>query len=96
MGFGRHFGPAAHDARLAAVIALLYQREGQWRLPLIVRPPQSLRHDQPGELPGGAIETGEAAEQAALRKLEEELGVSSQSVHVIALSLPLFVFASNT
>jgi 8-oxo-dGTP pyrophosphatase MutT (NUDIX family) len=95
MSFGRHFGPTAHDARSAAVMALLYQRGNQWQLPLIVRPPQSVHHANQVSLPGGAAELGEAAEQAALRELEEELGVPSQSVHVIGALSPLFVFASN-
>ena len=28
LSYGRHFGPAPHDARPAAVIALLFRRDG--------------------------------------------------------------------
>lgn len=95
MSFGRHFGPQRHDARSAAVIALLFCRGDQWRLPLIVRPPQLLHHAGQVSLPGGLIEAGEDAPQAALRELEEELGISRERVAMVGALSPLYVFSSN-
>jgi 8-oxo-dGTP pyrophosphatase MutT (NUDIX family) len=95
MSFGRHFGPPRFDARRAAVMALFYQRDDQWRLPLIVRPPESLHHANQVSLPGGAIEPGEGAQDAALRELEEELGVPRVNVRVLGALSPIYVFASN-
>jgi 8-oxo-dGTP pyrophosphatase MutT (NUDIX family) len=95
MSFGRHFGPPRHDARRAAVMALFNRRGEQWRLPLIVRPPQSLHHANQVSLPGGAIEPGEEAKAAALRELEEELGVPRARVRVLGALSPLYVFTSN-
>ncbi|MEX2138275.1 MAG: CoA pyrophosphatase [Pirellulales bacterium] len=95
MSFGRHFGPVRHDARRAAVMVLFFRHEGEWRLPLIVRPPQSLHHANQVSLPGGAIEIGEEPAQAALRELEEELGVRRESVQALGSLSPLYVFSSN-
>jgi 8-oxo-dGTP pyrophosphatase MutT (NUDIX family) len=95
MSFGRHFGPPRHDARRAAVMALLCRRDDEWRLPLIVRPPESLHHPNQVSLPGGAIEPGELARDAALRELDEEVGVLRTRVRVLGGLSPLYVFASN-
>jgi 8-oxo-dGTP pyrophosphatase MutT (NUDIX family) len=95
MSFGRHFGPVRHDARRAAVMVLFIRQAGEWRLPLIVRPPQSLHHANQVSLPGGAIEIGEDPPQAALRELEEELGVPRENVRVLGSLSPLYVFSSN-
>jgi 8-oxo-dGTP pyrophosphatase MutT (NUDIX family) len=95
MSFGRHFGPERHDARQAAVIALLYRREGEWLLPLIVRPPQLLHHAGQVSLPGGLIERGEDARHAALRELHEELGIVPARVYLLGELSPLYVFSSN-
>jgi 8-oxo-dGTP pyrophosphatase MutT (NUDIX family) len=95
MSFGRHFGPPRHDARRAAVMALFYFHDDEWRLPLIVRPPESLHHANQVSLPGGAIEQGEDAKDAALRELEEELGVPRARVRVLGALSPLYVFTSN-
>lgn len=96
MSFGRHFGPPRHDARRAAVTVLFFRRGDEWRLPLIVRPPQSLYHANQVSLPGGAIEAGEEPEQAALRELEEELGVRRDSVSVLGNLSPLYVFSQQS
>jgi 8-oxo-dGTP pyrophosphatase MutT (NUDIX family) len=95
LSFGRHFGPVPHDARAAAVMALLYRYDDQWRLPLIVRPPQVLHHANQVSLPGGLIESGENPTQAALRELEEELGIDRTTVEVLGQLSPLYVFSSN-
>ena len=71
--YSRHFGPPTIRARAAAVLALLYPHEGQWHLPLTVRPATLVAHAGQISLPGGAVDPGETGPQAALRELEEEL-----------------------
>jgi 8-oxo-dGTP pyrophosphatase MutT (NUDIX family) len=95
LSYGRHFGPAAHDARPAAVVALLYLRDRQWHVPLTVRPDTMLSHAGQVSFPGGMVESGETSRAAALRELDEELGVPPGAVQILGSLSPLYVFASN-
>ena len=76
LALGRHFGPPLPDARPAAVVALLHRRAGEWQLPLLLRPESLALHAGQIGLPGGTLEPGESSADAALRELEEELGVA--------------------
>jgi 8-oxo-dGTP pyrophosphatase MutT (NUDIX family) len=95
LSFGRHFGPAAHDARDAAVILLLYPHDDDWLLPLTVRPSTMLAHAGQVSLPGGVVESGESPRDAALRELDEELGISPRDVSIVGQLSPVYVFVSN-
>jgi 8-oxo-dGTP pyrophosphatase MutT (NUDIX family) len=95
LSYGRHFGPAPANSRDAAVIVLFYQADGQWRLPLTLRPETMLAHAGQISLPGGEVETGETSQMAALRELEEELGVPAASVSIVGSLSPIYVFVSN-
>jgi 8-oxo-dGTP pyrophosphatase MutT (NUDIX family) len=65
--------PAA--ARAAAGLALLFPRGNETALLLTVRGAHLATHRGQVSLPGGAVETGETIEAAALREAEEEVGV---------------------
>lgn len=95
LSYGRHFGPAAHDAREAAVLILLYPRGREWHIPFTVRPETMLAHAGQISFPGGMVEPGETTRAAALRELDEELGVPPQSIEVLGRLSPLYVFVSN-
>ena len=66
-----------------------------WRLPLIVRPTALAHHGGQIGLPGGLIESGETAWEAALRELEEEIGVGAAAIEPLGPLSPLYVFVSN-
>ena len=93
--YGRQEGPAAHNVREASTIVLLYQDQGEWYLPLTVRPSHLPDHAGQVSFPGGVVESGETAEAAALRELEEELQVSVDQVSMLGPLSPLYVFVSN-
>jgi 8-oxo-dGTP pyrophosphatase MutT (NUDIX family) len=93
--YGRHFGPPPPEALPAGVLVLLYREDAQWRLPLMLRPDHMKAHAGQVSFPGGRVETGETSDQAALRELEEELGISPRQVEVLGHLSPLYVFNSN-
>ncbi len=95
LAYGRHAGPAASDARPAAVLACLYPEAGGWRIPLTLRPAHMIDHARQVSFPGGMNEPGETAEKCALREYEEELGACADRLVVLGRLTPLYVFASN-
>jgi 8-oxo-dGTP pyrophosphatase MutT (NUDIX family) len=95
LSFGRHLGPAPSDAKPAAVLVCLYPSEDQWHIPMILRPAHMLDHASQVSLPGGAIESGESTQQAALREFSEELGASADEIRLLGQLSRLYLFASN-
>jgi 8-oxo-dGTP pyrophosphatase MutT (NUDIX family) len=95
LSFGRHRGPACPDARAAAVLLLIYPLEGVWHVPLIRRPAEMPYHPGQVSFPGGMIEPGEHAQQAALREYSEELGATADELQVLGRLSDVYLFASN-
>lgn len=95
MSFGRHYAPPPADARQAAVLALFYPHQGQWHLPLMLRPQTMVDHANQVSFPGGLIEAGEDSYEAALRELREELGVWEEGIRPLGRLSPLYLFVSN-
>ena len=95
LSFGRYFGPTPSDARPAAVMILLYRSAGEWHLPLTLRPDHLTDHAGQISLPGGAIETGERSADAALRELDEELGIAAADVGLLGELSPIYLFRSH-
>lgn len=95
LAFGRHFDPPAHDARRAAVTILMYPHDGRWHLPLTLRPDYMPVHAGQVCLPGGLVDHGESTETAALRELNEELGVPAAEVEMLGPLSPIHVFGTR-
>jgi 8-oxo-dGTP pyrophosphatase MutT (NUDIX family) len=93
--YGRHRGPAPNTSRAAAVLLLLYQQDGHWKLPLTLRTEQTAHHRGQISLPGGLLEPGETTAQAALRELAEELG-PQKDLQLLGSLPKCYVFASNS
>ncbi len=70
--------------RAAAVLVPLVQREDGLTLILTQRTPHLAAHAGQISFPGGALETGDADEQAAaLRETEEEIGLAPDLVEIL-------------
>lgn len=76
---------AAADLRPAAVLAAITARERPGFL-LIHRPSNMRAHPGQVAFPGGKIDPGESAVEAALREANEELGIDPADVTVIGAS----------
>lgn len=95
LSYGRHVHAPPADARQAAVALLLYPRDQDWWLPLVVRPATMTDHAGQIGPPGGCLEAGETSSQAALRELEEELGVLSGEMELLGMLSPVHLFVTN-
>ena len=77
---------AAQDLRPAAVLAAITERADRPGFLLIHRPSNMRSHPGQVAFPGGKIDPGETAEEAALREAYEELGIQPRDVHLIGAS----------
>lgn len=84
-----------HSCVKAGVLVLLYERQGTTFLPLIRRTDTVVHHRSQIGFPGGQIEAGENAAQAALRETWEELGLGREKIDLIGELTPLYVPPSN-
>lgn len=78
-------GFAEAELRPAAVLVAITERERPGFL-LIHRPSTMRSHPGQVAFPGGKIDPGESAEEAALREAYEELGIHERDVTVIGAS----------
>ena len=91
----RHDDNPPPDAKLAAVLVLLYPHEDRWHLPLTLRPAHLPFHGGQVSLPGGALNPGETAAEAAIREFHEELGAAGHPIQLLGRLTPIYVPASN-
>jgi 8-oxo-dGTP pyrophosphatase MutT (NUDIX family) len=94
LSYGRHAGPAPHTARQAAVIVLLFRRDGRWHIPLTERSATLTKHAGQISLPGGSIDEGESSSETAVRELGEELGITT-GVQLMGRLVDCYIFASD-
>jgi 8-oxo-dGTP pyrophosphatase MutT (NUDIX family) len=83
------------DMRPAAALLLIYPHEGEWHVLLTERGSQLRHHTSQISLPGGRIDPGESAEEAALREAYEEVGVLPAAVEVLGRLTPLPIAVSG-
>jgi 8-oxo-dGTP pyrophosphatase MutT (NUDIX family) len=82
-GFERRSLPA-EGRRLAAVaVVVMPDAEGRAAVVLTVRAAGLRRHGGQWACPGGRLDPGETAEAAALRELEEEVGLALSPEHIL-------------
>lgn len=71
------------ETELVRVLAAVCRRDGSY---LVCRRPRHKRHGGLWEFPGGKLEAGESLFDAAVRELDEELGVRATHVGDVVFS----------
>jgi 8-oxo-dGTP pyrophosphatase MutT (NUDIX family) len=88
-------GRIPSGSRPGAALVLLYARDELPLLLLTVRAKHLPSHRGQVSFPGGAVEPGESAVEAALREVAEEVGVDPDLVRVAGRLTPLHIPASG-
>ncbi len=89
------WGTFRSGARQAAVVAVLFQREGALYMPFVVRRADLSSHPGQIGLPGGQLQPGESAWTAAAREVEEEIGVGAGDLVVLGAGPPFYAAVTN-
>jgi 8-oxo-dGTP pyrophosphatase MutT (NUDIX family) len=89
------WGEFRKGARPAAVVFVLYRQGGRWMVPFVRR--RADLRDHPGQvaLPGGGVQAGESAWEAAQREVEEEIGVAAGRLAPLGAGDPIYASVSN-
>src|SRR5436309_3382600 len=89
------WGTFRTGARAAAVVAILYRRERALYMPFVARRADLASHPGQIGLPGGQVEPGETAWEAAAREAEEEIGVRGADLVPLGAGRPLYAAVTN-
>jgi 8-oxo-dGTP pyrophosphatase MutT (NUDIX family) len=89
------WGTFRPGAREAAVVAVLYRREGALYIPFVVRRADLPSHPGQVGLPGGRVKEGETAWAAAARETEEEIGVPAGDLVPLGAGPALYAAVTN-
>jgi 8-oxo-dGTP pyrophosphatase MutT (NUDIX family) len=89
------WGSFRKGARQAAVVFILYRQAGRWMVPFVRR--RADLRDHPGQvaLPGGGVEPGESAWEAAQREVAEEIGVPAGRLQPLGAGDPIYAAVTN-
>ncbi|OLC67265.1 MAG: hypothetical protein AUH69_04775 [Actinobacteria bacterium 13_1_40CM_4_65_12] len=89
------WGAFRRGARKAAVVFVLYRANGRWMVPFVRR--RADLRDHPGQvaLPGGGVQEGESAWEAAQREVAEEIGVPVGRLVPLGAGEPIYAAVSN-
>jgi 8-oxo-dGTP pyrophosphatase MutT (NUDIX family) len=89
------WGEFRKGARPAAVVFVLYRHDGRWMVPFVRR--RADLRDHPGQvaLPGGGVQAGESAWEAAQREVQEEIGVPLGGLTPLGAGDPIYAAVSN-
>ena len=83
------------DARRAAALVLIYPGAAGPSIPLTVRHADLPDHGGQVSLPGGKIDLGETAAEAALREAHEELGLDPSTIRLVGSLSSFWVVVSG-
>jgi 8-oxo-dGTP pyrophosphatase MutT (NUDIX family) len=86
--------PFVTATKASGVLGPLFVHDGETRLILTRRDGRMRNHRGEVAFPGGRVDAGETAEQAALREAHEEIGLPPERVKIIGQLEPLTTFVS--
>lgn len=94
---GEKYSIVSDNPKLAAVLILLYPKDGEWTIALMKRKSyKGDKHSGQISFPGGGLEEyDESLESCALREAHEELNIEPEHVQVIGPMTPLYVYVSD-
>ena len=92
---GRNYAEPLSNPKSAAVLVLLYPKDGIWHIPFVARPLTMPTHAGQIGLPGGTLLPDEKSDVAALREYEEELGAGADAVELLGALTPIHVHSSG-
>lgn len=81
--------------RPSAVLVALFEEDGEAEVVLTRRASTLRSHTHQVSFPGGRIDDGETAEQAAVREAYEEVGLDPSAVDVVGRLAPLATFSGG-
>ncbi len=83
------------QGRRGAVVLLLYPHDGQVMIVYTLRPKSLRTHSGQISFPGGKIDAGETASEAAVREVWEELGIEADEIQLIGRLSKLYIPPSD-
>ncbi len=83
-------------AKLGGVMVLLFERDGDWWIPLMKRPEYNGHHSGQVSFPGGKKEKiDQSLVETAFRETWEEVGIQKNQIELLGNLSELFIIASN-
>jgi 8-oxo-dGTP pyrophosphatase MutT (NUDIX family) len=83
-------------AKPGGVMILLFERDGDWWIPLMKRPEYNGHHSGQVSFPGGKMEPEDIdLTETALRETKEEIGIDKEEIDLLGSLTELFIVASN-
>ena len=88
---------AMKDAKKAAVVAIIFPKgiQKELHIALILRKAYKGVHSAQIGFPGGKLEVGESLKQAAIREVEEEIGITSSQYKIVRRMTEVYIPPSN-
>lgn len=83
------------EAKLSAVMLLLFPEDNHWHITLIKRVEYPGVHSGQISFPGGRHENGETFLQTALRETYEEVGIPPEEIQIIGQLTPIYIPPSD-